>query len=345
MTITLNKILRRWGKGFLVAFLLSVFIRGCFFQSFKIASSGMEGTLFENEYILTQKVSYGARMPITLLSFPFLQRQFPFTSIPSYSDVLQLPYMRFPGRSIRQGEIIVFNSPEENNLPVDKRKRLLSRCVAISGDTLEIVRQNVYVNHKKYETGNEKYCYRVTTNGKKPDYKFLKKYDIRWGKSIVENNVYLFALGKKKEKALDSSDFVSNVELIENVIPVRTNNFISSIQNDAGNFIQPLIVPGTGVTIKLTQSNIDIYHDILKYSEGVNIEEKKGKFKINGQDKQFYTFTQDYYFVLNDNRVFNDDSRKWGFVPESHLIGKAGIVWFSKSQKAIRWNRILKSCM
>jgi signal peptidase I len=50
-----------------------------------------------------------------------------------------------------------------------------------------------------------------------------------------------------------------------------------------------------------------------------------------------------YYWLMGDNRYNSADSRIWGFVPEDHVVGRASIVWFSKSAyKGIRYDRIFK---
>ena len=60
-----------------------------------------------------------------------------------------------------------------------------------------------------------------------------------------------------------------------------------------------------------------------------------------------YTFKQDYYFMMGDNRHNSLDSRYWGFVPEDHIVGRPALIWLSTDKgksfpKNIRWRRFLK---
>ena len=109
----------------------------------------------------------------------------------------------------------------------------------------------------------------------------------------------------------------------------------------------PIWIPSEGSTVSLNQGNIALYRRIIDVYEGNDLSEKDGKFFINGEETGVYTFKQNYYFMMGDNRHNSLDSRYWGFVPENHIVGKPSIIWLSTDQnkgfpRNIRWNRFLK---
>lgn len=106
--------------------------------------------------------------------------------------------------------------------------------------------------------------------------------------------------------------------------------------------MSPVVVPAEGQTVTLTPDNYHIYENIITRYEGNVVERKGNQFIINGDSTDTYTIQQDYYFMMGDNRNNSQDSRFWGFVPQTHIVGSAGIIYFSwdSEQWMPRFNRI-----
>ena len=106
-----------------------------------------------------------------------------------------------------------------------------------------------------------------------------------------------------------------------------------------------MLIPAKGTTIKLNENNWIIYKRAIEvYENNVVSRSKEGNYVINGEKVDTYTFKQNYYWLMGDNRHGSADSRCWGFVPEDHVVGTASFVWFSKHPEGgVRWSRIFST--
>jgi signal peptidase I len=108
----------------------------------------------------------------------------------------------------------------------------------------------------------------------------------------------------------------------------------------------PLYVPRKGDTLELSEINRLHYATVITFECGL-AGDKGIQGGILKQNETIHCFRFNYYFVTGDNFYMSADSRHWGFVPETHIIGKATRILFSIDRaatwnKKFRWNRFLK---
>src|SRR5207237_9897738 len=81
------------------------------FEAYALPSGSMEKTLVTNDYLFVNKISYGPRVPNTPLAIPFVHNYIPGTHLKSYTDLVQLGYIRWFSSSVKRGDAVVFNVP------------------------------------------------------------------------------------------------------------------------------------------------------------------------------------------------------------------------------------------
>ena len=90
---------REWTDAIVFAVVAATIIRTFFFEAFTIPTPSMERTLMVGDFLFVSKMHYGARTPMTPLSFPFVHQELPLIGGKSYSEAIQWGYHRLPGFS------------------------------------------------------------------------------------------------------------------------------------------------------------------------------------------------------------------------------------------------------
>lgn len=313
---------REWLDALIWAAVAAIILRTFFFGAYRIPTPSMEKTLLTGDFLIVTKMAYGPRTPMTL--------SVPFTDV--YIPGISLPWVRIPGYSeIKRDDIVVFNYPIDI-APISAKTNYIKRAVGMPGDRIEVDNKELYVNGERaeeYET--LMYNYRAATRERVR----LSPTKVREaGGKLVQSGNGEYILNMTPALAEEMRGW-SEIEQVEkfilpedfDIFSRRGFNFSRGFNNHDN--LSEFTVPYSGQQIELTEENWHIYQDVMERYERRSIQRDNGSFIIDGEETNLYTIQKDYYFMMGDNRDDSEDSRYWGFVPDDHVIGKAGMIYFS----------------
>ncbi len=323
--------IREWLDALVFALVFMIILRTLFFDLFRIPTPSMEKSLLVGDWIVVSKLHYGMRSPITL--------GIPFTQI--YVRNFELPWMRFPGfTSPKRFDTVVFNWPAAGDMPIDRKTHFIKRIIGLPTDTLQVIDKLVHVNGDTLRFRDTDAPFKDSMQR----YWYVYKNDPR----IRLPRARLQGLGVSEvaptsnpniERILAPDGAAEQIAEWEYVADVRpaiarggSEQQFDLYPNGRGYTTDnygPIVIPGEGMTVTLTPDSWPVYEPVIRKYEGHATAVSGSGFIIDGEAADTYTFSQDYYFVMGDNRDNSDDSRFWGFVPMDHVVGPAVLIYFS----------------
>lgn len=345
ITLIPNSFFRKMAKGiFLFLFLLSTIIgtKLLVFDIYRIPSSSMENMLYPDDVIVVNKLKYGPKLPRSPFEIPWINLAF-YINKDARARIKETwwDYTRWEGTTtIKQGDVFVFNSAW------NKDYILVKRCVGLPGDTLSIKKGEVYTNSKLFcspKTIKNNCSFRI--KNKKLLCKLIDSLPIQGnvnydyirphlGSATFSNQEFEFLKKKNCIDLINKNIDINNSQ--EELLKTPTSKW--TLDN-----MGPIVIPKRGIEIQLNPDNFMLYEKIIRLFEKSIITEKNGTYFINGKRATAYKFKLNYYFMMGDNRKGTIDSRRWGFLPETNIIGKVECVLWSNYQGKFRWNRLLKN--
>ncbi|MDP6907402.1 MAG: signal peptidase I [Candidatus Marinimicrobia bacterium] len=307
----MNKIISEV-KSLLALILIVLILKETVIELYIVPTTSMERNILKGDMLVGSRFAYGMKVPQKIWV--------PFTaiSIPTF-----LPEYRFPAfKKVERGDVVVFEYPR------DIVYKYVKRCIGLPGDTISIQDREVYVN------GNVS----VLPDGGQ----FLM--DTYMSSDIIDDEIFLGVSGNKdqypeitipKKGDIFTLDESMNWKFLLPIILYEGNSVELIYQEQKFNFTND-----SPRDIFRRTGDRSVFKDYVPTEGATLINPWSPMFKkeyikylyINGKpitDIDSYIVKQDYFWMMGDNRDNSEDSRYWGFVPESHILGQPVITWFS----------------
>lgn len=296
-----------------IAFLVTWLSRLFVIELYTVAPLQMENTLLPGDRVLVEKWHYGARLPQYYFSIPGVDT-IPGTDVPAHIPSQPLPYRRCALKQVERNDVIVYNYPTGKSCPIAQYPTAMARCIGVPGDTVKALNGSLFIN------GEPSAQSPVVTEA----------YLVADTVLLQVEDAMRDALGEILPKQQLGSTYLFYIDRYRydklcEVLPPTIH--LQQVQLAYDNYTIDL--PPVDRDAVVTPQNAAFYARIINQYEPHKVQLCGDALYRGGRKIERYRFTQPYYWVLCDNRTAATDSRVFGVLPHSHVIGRCGIILFS----------------
>ena len=213
-------------------------------------------------------------------------------------------------------DIVLFTSPLRRDSLTSPM--LISRCVGIPGDTIQVNAGSFLVNGEEYPNSPHALnTYLIAPEGEKLFLELIKKLQIPLrDKKTVQSGISLtltsFEEYQLREELPDAMD---SCFALQPMAPYT------------------LVVPQKDRAYRLDAASLIACKEAIRTELGTKAVFREGKLFVDGKETTFFFFSQDHYWMLSDHADEAVDSRHLGFIPRDHVVGNVLFCWFSREKQ------------
>lgn len=227
---------------------------------------------------------------------------------------------------LKVGNIIIHKDIELTDPSFYKKENYKSRLIGLPNDTIYINNSQVYINNNLLQENQYDlfFLFRISMQDSTDFTKLLADYDIVIDEIINNSKACnIITTDAIIEKIKQNEKIINIRKILEEENKGNYKIFPKQIYPWNKDNFGPIIIPKKGRLVQLNIYNIHLYKKIIDIYENHEFYISGDNIYIDNKLVNQYTFQNDYYFVLNDNRYSGQDSRHWGFIPENYIIGKS----------------------
>lgn len=271
--------LMKWLLAFVIAVILLLAIRQWCIGSYLISTGAMEETLHTGDYVLVNK--------------------YPLAGKP------------------QRNQVVLFHNPVTPDSI--SSSLLISRCIGLPGDTLQVDANGYLVNGDSYPLSPlSRNIYKVSGRFKSVCLETLQTLHIPLRDWVQQGESYTLQL--TPFEAWQIQEEIGAQEVLE-LLQAST--------------AYSLIVPRKDRAYRLDEASLPFCREAIRRETNGKARFHEGKLYLDGRETTFFFFKQDYYWLLSDNTAEAVDSRYLGFVPADHLVGNVWCCWYSYNREKI----------